>query len=119
MDIDTAPRELCGKIRTDAVRVGDNAGRAEVINGEVERLRRRHGGEKRVAAADVIARERPPLVVGRVDVQLAGNDYFLTAISFDEMKHYVRKVMNSYERYGAIYGSAPRWVGCGRSRSQP
>jgi len=38
----------------------------------------------------------------------AGNDYFLTAVNFDETKHYVRKVMNSYERYGEIYGkSAP------------
>ncbi len=34
-----------------------------------------------------------------------GDDYFLTAINFDETKHYVRKVMNSYERYRAIYGT--------------
>lgn len=33
-----------------------------------------------------------------------GNDYFLTAVNFDETKHYVRKVNNSYERYGEIYG---------------
>ena len=38
----------------------------------------------------------------------AGDDYFLTAVNFDETKHYVRKVMNSYERYRSIYGdSAP------------
>jgi soluble lytic murein transglycosylase-like protein len=37
-----------------------------------------------------------------------GEDYFLTAVNFDETKHYIRKVMNSYERYRAIYGeSAP------------
>lgn len=36
-----------------------------------------------------------------------GNDYFLTAVNFDETKHYVRKVMNSYERYAEIYGGAP------------
>lgn len=35
-----------------------------------------------------------------------GDDYFLTAINFDETKHYVRKVMNSYERYTEIYGKA-------------
>ncbi|MBV8517541.1 MAG: lytic transglycosylase domain-containing protein [Acidobacteria bacterium] len=35
-----------------------------------------------------------------------GDDYFLSAINFDETKNYVRKVMNSYERYGAIYGSS-------------
>lgn len=36
----------------------------------------------------------------------AGDDYFLTAVNFDETKHYVRKVMNSYERYRSIYGNA-------------
>lgn len=35
-----------------------------------------------------------------------GNDYFLTAVNFDETKHYVRKVMNSWERYSSIYGGA-------------
>lgn len=34
----------------------------------------------------------------------AGDDYFLTAVNFDETKHYIRKVNNSYERYGEIYG---------------
>ena len=29
----------------------------------------------------------------------AGDDYFLSAINFDETKHYVRKVMHSYEWY--------------------
>ncbi|HVT44000.1 MAG TPA: transglycosylase SLT domain-containing protein [Thermoanaerobaculia bacterium] len=32
-----------------------------------------------------------------------GDDWFLSSINFDETKHYVRKVMNSYERYGQIY----------------
>jgi soluble lytic murein transglycosylase len=35
-----------------------------------------------------------------------GDDYFLTAVSFDETKNYVRKVMNSYKRYAEIYGGA-------------
>ncbi|HVG24301.1 MAG TPA: lytic transglycosylase domain-containing protein, partial [Thermoanaerobaculia bacterium] len=35
-----------------------------------------------------------------------GDDYFLTAVNFDETKHYVRKVMNSYERYRSIYGGS-------------
>jgi tetratricopeptide (TPR) repeat protein len=35
-----------------------------------------------------------------------GDDYFLTAVNFDETKHYIRKVMNSYERYTGIYGNA-------------
>jgi soluble lytic murein transglycosylase-like protein len=33
-----------------------------------------------------------------------GRDYFLTAVNFDETKNYVRKVMNSYHRYGEVYG---------------
>jgi soluble lytic murein transglycosylase len=33
-------------------------------------------------------------------------DGFFTAISFDETKNYVRKVLNSYERYGEIYEQA-------------
>ena len=33
-------------------------------------------------------------------------DAFFTAISFDETKNYVRKVLNSYERYGEIYERA-------------
>ena len=36
-----------------------------------------------------------------------GDDYFLSAISFDETKDYVRKVLNSYERYGEIYEGEP------------
>jgi soluble lytic murein transglycosylase len=33
-----------------------------------------------------------------------GDDYFLSAVNFDETKGYVRKVMNSYRRYGELYG---------------
>ncbi len=33
-----------------------------------------------------------------------GDDYFLSAITFDETKQYVRKVMNSYKRYVELYG---------------
>ena len=36
-----------------------------------------------------------------------GDDFFLSAINFDETKHYVRKVMNSYKRYGEIYEHTP------------
>ena len=35
-----------------------------------------------------------------------GDDFFLSSINFDETKHYVRKVMNSYKRYAEIYGKA-------------
>jgi soluble lytic murein transglycosylase len=37
-----------------------------------------------------------------------GADAFLTTVNFEETKNYVRKVLNSYERYGEIYeGQAP------------
>ncbi|HWS73391.1 MAG TPA: lytic transglycosylase domain-containing protein [Thermoanaerobaculia bacterium] len=35
-----------------------------------------------------------------------GDDFFLSSINFDETKDYVRKVLNSYKRYGEIYGGA-------------
>jgi soluble lytic murein transglycosylase len=34
------------------------------------------------------------------------DDFFMSSINFDETKHYVRKVMNSYKRYAEIYGNA-------------
>jgi soluble lytic murein transglycosylase-like protein len=46
----------------------------------------------------------------------AGDDYFLTAINFDETKQYVRKVMNSYKRYREIYGDG---VPSGGIRPEP
>ena len=36
-----------------------------------------------------------------------GHDYFLSTVSFAETRHYVRKVLNSYERYGEIYQGEP------------
>ncbi len=35
-----------------------------------------------------------------------GDDWFLSAVNFDETKDYIRKVMNSYRRYSEIYGNA-------------
>jgi hypothetical protein len=32
------------------------------------------------------------------------DDYFFAAINFDETRHYVRKVLNSYRRYQQLYG---------------
>jgi soluble lytic murein transglycosylase len=36
-----------------------------------------------------------------------GPDFFLSTVSFSETRHYVRKVLNSYERYGEIYQGEP------------
>ncbi|HEV7484951.1 MAG TPA: lytic transglycosylase domain-containing protein [Thermoanaerobaculia bacterium] len=45
-----------------------------------------------------------------------GDDYFLSAINFNETKQYVRKVMNSYKRYVEIYGNG---VPSGGIRPEP
>ncbi len=62
------------------------------------------GNPYRVAAAynagPVQARLWTRMAAGPAD------DAFLTAINFDETKRYVGKVMNSYQRYGEIYGGA-------------
>jgi tetratricopeptide (TPR) repeat protein len=36
-----------------------------------------------------------------------GDDFYLSSVNFEETKDYVRKVLNSYERYGEIYESGP------------
>jgi soluble lytic murein transglycosylase-like protein len=36
------------------------------------------------------------------------DDYFFAAINFDETRHYVRKVLNSYRRYEQLYGQFGR-----------
>jgi soluble lytic murein transglycosylase len=35
-----------------------------------------------------------------------GDDFFLSSVTFDETKDYVRRVLNSYKRYDEIYGNA-------------
>jgi soluble lytic murein transglycosylase-like protein len=44
-----------------------------------------------------------------------GHDFFLSAVNFDETKDYVRKVMNSYARYGEIYGDGTGKAGPDRA----
>lgn len=46
----------------------------------------------------------------------ADNDAFLSSVNFEETKHYIRKVLNSYERYGEIYG---RETPVGGLRAEP
>ena len=70
----------------------------------ISELAGRFGGNRyRVAAA---YNAGPEQVALWQRMQAApGDDFFLTAINFDETKDYVRKVMNSYEHYVAIYGN--------------
>jgi len=47
-----------------------------------------------------------------------GDDFFLTAVSFDETKDYVRKVMNSYENYAELSASRPAGAAAAPSPSR-
>ena len=73
----------------------------------IAELSEQFGGNRYRAAAAYNAGPKQVAVWNRIQAG-NGDDYFLTAVNFDETKHYVRKVMNSYERYRSIYGdSAP------------
>jgi soluble lytic murein transglycosylase-like protein len=81
----------------------------------ISELAGQFGGNRYRVAAAYNAGPKQAALWSRIQ-PAAGDDYFLTAVNFDETKHYVRKVMNSYERYSAIYGdAAPR----GGLRAEP
>ena len=71
----------------------------------ISELSEQFGGNRYRAAAAYNAGPKQVALWNRIQAG-AGDDYFLTAVNFDETKHYVRKVMNSYERYRSIYGDA-------------
>ena len=74
----------------------------------IAELTERFGNDRYKATAAYNAGEHQVALWSRL-APASGADYFLSSINFDETKHYVRKVMNSYERYGEIYrGGAPR-----------
>lgn len=67
-------------------------------------LTKQFGGDHYKAAAAYNAGPKQVALWSRL-APAAGDDYFLSSINFDETKHYVRKVMNSYRRYSEIYGN--------------
>jgi soluble lytic murein transglycosylase len=67
-------------------------------------LQRRFGGNRYAVAAAYNAGPNQAALWLRMAAG-AGDDFYLSAINFDETKNYVRKVMNSYARYGEIYES--------------
>ncbi|HEY0159664.1 MAG TPA: transglycosylase SLT domain-containing protein [Thermoanaerobaculia bacterium] len=71
----------------------------------ISELAGQFGGNRYRVAAAYNAGPKQVAVWSRIQ-PAEGDDYFLTAVNFDETKHYVRKVMNSYERYSSIYGKA-------------
>jgi soluble lytic murein transglycosylase-like protein len=70
----------------------------------VSELSQKLGGDRYAVAAAYNAGPRQTALWSRL-APAPGDDYFLSSINFDETKHYVRKVINSYERYGEIYGN--------------
>jgi len=66
-------------------------------------LQRQFGGDPYKAAAAYNAGPNQSTLWARL-APGPGHDFFLSAVNFDETKDYVRKVMNSYERYAEIYG---------------
>ncbi len=69
----------------------------------VATLSKQFGGDRYRTAAAYNAGPRQVALWSRLQ-PAAGPDYFLSSINFDETRHYVRKVINSYERYAEIYG---------------
>ena len=66
-------------------------------------LQKQFGGDPYPTAAAYNAGPNQARLWARL-APAGGHDFFLSSINFDETKDYVRKVMNSYERYGEIYG---------------
>jgi len=68
----------------------------------ISTLSQRLGGNRYAVAAAYNAGPNQVALWTRL-APAPGDDTFLSAVNFDETKHYVRKVMNSYERYAEIY----------------
>ena len=68
----------------------------------ISELAEQFGGDRYRTAAAYNAGPKQVALWSRIQ-PAAGDDYFMTAVNFDETKHYIRKVMNSYEQYAAIY----------------
>jgi soluble lytic murein transglycosylase-like protein len=71
----------------------------------ISELTKTFGGDRYKAAAAYNAGPKQVALWSRI-APAAGEDFFLSSVNFDETKHYVRKVMNSYARYAEIYGGA-------------
>jgi soluble lytic murein transglycosylase len=124
-----AARGLLQFILTTARQVGRALGRGELAPQElydpqviielgakyVGDLLRRFEGNRYATAAAYNAGPNQAALWARMAAG-PGDDFYLSAINFDETKNYVRKVMNSYERYGEIYEAQPP---AGGLRAQP
>lgn len=111
-----AARGLLQFILTTALQIGRDVGLTELSSDDlydpriviqlgakyIGDLMEDFGGDRYKAASAYNAGPNQARLWGRL-APAAGSDYFLSAINFDETKHYVRKVMNSHLRYSEIY----------------
>jgi soluble lytic murein transglycosylase-like protein len=116
---EAAARGLLQFIITTARQIGRDVGLVDVDEDDlydprviirlgakyVSTLSKELGGDRYQVAAAYNAGPHQTALWSRL-AAAPGDDYFLTAVSFDETKNYVRKVMNSYKRYAEIYGGA-------------
>jgi soluble lytic murein transglycosylase len=124
-----AARGLLQFILTTARQVGRDVGVLEIAPEDlydpnliiqlgakyVADLLQKFGGDPYRVAAAYNAGPNQAALWGRM-AAAEGDDFYLSAVNFDETKNYVRKVMNSYERYGEIYeNNAP----AGGLRAEP
>lgn len=114
-----AARGLLQFILTTALRIGRDLGITELSSEDLydpriviqlgakyigELLEQFEGNRYHTAAAYNAGSHQARLWVRLAPA--AGDEFYLSAINFEETKHYVSKVMNSYQRYGEIYGGA-------------
>jgi len=116
---EAAARGLLQFIITTARQIGRDVGLVDVDEDDlydprvvirlgakyVSTLSKELGGDRYQVAAAYNAGPHQTALWSRL-AAAPGDDFFLTAVSFDETKNYVRKVMNSYRRYAEIYGGA-------------
>lgn len=116
---EAAARGLLQFIITTAIEIGRDVGFVNVTADDlydprviirlgakyVGELLKKFGGDHYKAAAAYNAGPNQTALWART-APAAGDDYFLSCVTFDETKNYVRKVLNSYKRYGEIYGNA-------------
>jgi len=112
---EAAARGLLQFIITTARQIGRDVGLVDVEEDDlydprvvirlgakyVSTLSKELGGDRYKVAAAYNAGPKQAALWSRLAAG-PGDDFFLTAVSFDETKDYVRKVMNSYEQYREI-----------------
>jgi soluble lytic murein transglycosylase-like protein len=121
-----AARGLMQFIITTARRIGGDVDEDDLYDPRViiplgakyvAALSKQLGGDRYKVAAAYNAGPKQAALWSRLAAG-PGDDFFLTAVSFDETKDYVRKVMNSYENYAELSASPPAGAAASPSPSR-